>query len=303
MVEAARFASAFTFQYSIRAGTRRPRCPIRSRRPSCRSGTSASSRCRTASVRGEPASGGPAGRVARRGRGGGKNDATHRLSGRAEDSRLVHFEVPAGSEVPRPGDVVTVTITEAASFHLIADAPGGEPLRVRRTRAETPGIELRPIPAVCRRRPPRRSQAASRSACPACASGTDRRRDHLSHLRPERRRTPVTGFLAVVGATGTGKSALSLELATALRESGRPAEIVNADAMQFYRGMDIGTAKLPWRSGAGSRTPLRRPGRLGGGVRRLVPADGSCGDRRAHRAWGDPDPRRRFRAVRLERHP
>ncbi|NUJ89580.1 tRNA (adenosine(37)-N6)-dimethylallyltransferase MiaA [Plantibacter sp. MCCC 1A11337] len=55
----------------------------------------------------------------------------------------------------------------------------------------------------------------------------------------------MTGFLAVVGATGTGKSALSLELATALRESGRPAEIVNADAMQFYRGMDIGTAKLP----------------------------------------------------------
>nr|WP_217485391.1 tRNA (adenosine(37)-N6)-dimethylallyltransferase MiaA [Plantibacter sp. MCCC 1A11337] len=38
---------------------------------------------------------------------------------------------------------------------------------------------------------------------------------------------------------------MSLELATALRESGRPAEIVNADAMQFYRGMDIGTAKLP----------------------------------------------------------
>lgn len=55
----------------------------------------------------------------------------------------------------------------------------------------------------------------------------------------------MTGFLAVVGATGTGKSALSLDLATALREAGRPAEIVNADAMQFYRGMDIGTAKLP----------------------------------------------------------
>lgn len=55
----------------------------------------------------------------------------------------------------------------------------------------------------------------------------------------------MTGFLAVVGATGTGKSALSLELAIALREAGRPAEIVNADAMQFYRGMDIGTAKLP----------------------------------------------------------
>lgn len=50
---------------------------------------------------------------------------------------------------------------------------------------------------------------------------------------------------SIVGATGTGKSALSLDLAEALRARGRSAEIVNADAMQFYRGMDIGTAKLP----------------------------------------------------------
>jgi tRNA dimethylallyltransferase len=49
---------------------------------------------------------------------------------------------------------------------------------------------------------------------------------------------------AVVGATGTGKSDLALNLAGALRERGNPAEIINADAMQFYRGMDIGTAKL-----------------------------------------------------------
>lgn len=50
---------------------------------------------------------------------------------------------------------------------------------------------------------------------------------------------------AVVGATGTGKSALSLDLADALAARGRSAQIVNADAMQLYRGMDIGTAKLP----------------------------------------------------------
>ena len=50
---------------------------------------------------------------------------------------------------------------------------------------------------------------------------------------------------AIVGATGTGKSALSLELAERLATRGRPAEIINADAMQFYRGMNIGTAKLP----------------------------------------------------------
>jgi len=50
---------------------------------------------------------------------------------------------------------------------------------------------------------------------------------------------------AVVGSTGTGKSAFALDLAQRLRDAGRPAEIVNADAMQLYRGMDIGTAKVP----------------------------------------------------------
>lgn len=44
----------------------------------------------------------------------------------------------------------------------------------------------------------------------------------------------------MVGPTGTGKSALALEIAARLG-----GEIVNADAMQLYRGMDIGTAKLP----------------------------------------------------------
>ncbi len=52
-------------------------------------------------------------------------------------------------------------------------------------------------------------------------------------------------LVAIVGATGTGKSALSLDLAERLAANGTSAEIVNADAMQLYRGMDIGTAKLP----------------------------------------------------------
>jgi tRNA dimethylallyltransferase len=52
-------------------------------------------------------------------------------------------------------------------------------------------------------------------------------------------------LIAVVGATGTGKSALSLDIAERLAVDGVAAEIVNADAMQLYRGMDIGTAKLP----------------------------------------------------------
>ncbi|BDZ53431.1 tRNA (adenosine(37)-N6)-dimethylallyltransferase MiaA [Agromyces marinus] len=52
-------------------------------------------------------------------------------------------------------------------------------------------------------------------------------------------------LIAVVGATGTGKSRFALDLAHAIAATGRPAEVVNADAMQLYRGMDIGTAKLP----------------------------------------------------------
>ena len=50
--------------------------------------------------------------------------------------------------------------------------------------------------------------------------------------------------IAIVGPTGTGKSALAL--AVAERLGGRTAvEVINADAMQQYRGMDIGTAKVP----------------------------------------------------------
>lgn len=55
----------------------------------------------------------------------------------------------------------------------------------------------------------------------------------------------MTRLIAIVGATGTGKSDLSLDLAARLADQGRAVEVVNADAMQLYRGMDIGTAKLP----------------------------------------------------------
>lgn len=52
-------------------------------------------------------------------------------------------------------------------------------------------------------------------------------------------------LVAVVGATGTGKSEFALDLVVALSARGHTAAIVNADAMQLYTGMDIGTAKLP----------------------------------------------------------
>ena len=52
-------------------------------------------------------------------------------------------------------------------------------------------------------------------------------------------------LIAVVGSTGTGKSELAIRIAENFRQDGQEAEIVNADAMQLYKGMDIGTAKLP----------------------------------------------------------
>jgi tRNA dimethylallyltransferase len=53
-------------------------------------------------------------------------------------------------------------------------------------------------------------------------------------------------LIAVVGPTATGKSDLALDLAEVLRgDDGAPTEIVNADAYQLYRGMDVGTAKVP----------------------------------------------------------
>lgn len=57
--------------------------------------------------------------------------------------------------------------------------------------------------------------------------------------------TDSVPLVAVVGATGTGKSAVALDIAERLIAEGGTAEIVNADASQLYRGMDIGTAKLP----------------------------------------------------------
>lgn len=56
--------------------------------------------------------------------------------------------------------------------------------------------------------------------------------------------------VAVVGPTATGKSALSLALAAALAGEVE-CEVVNADSMQLYRGMDIGTDKLPPEQRAG----------------------------------------------------
>jgi len=136
VVEAARFASAFTFQYSIRPGTpaatmddQVPKEVVQERYERLTALQDHISREENQKLVGQVVN-------VLVSAGEGKRDAErHRLSGRAEDSRLVHFDVPAGSETPRPGDIVTVRISEAASFHLVADAAPGEPLIVRRTRS------------------------------------------------------------------------------------------------------------------------------------------------------------------------
>ena len=83
---------------------------------------------------------------------GRKDAATARMTGRARDGRLVHF-TPGDAEV-RPGDVLGTTVTGAAPHHLIADAPL---LSYRRTRAgdahaagrrpRTVGLGLPPVGA------------------------------------------------------------------------------------------------------------------------------------------------------------
>ncbi len=54
----------------------------------------------------------------------------------------------------------------------------------------------------------------------------------------------MTKLIAVVGPTGAGKSALAIQIAQHIIDKGGSAEVLNADSMQFYKGMDVGTAKL-----------------------------------------------------------
>jgi len=134
VVEESRFATAFTFQYSIRPGT--PAATMADQVPKA----VVQDRYERLIALQERISWEENSKVVGRevellvANGEGRKDSdTHRLSGRAPDSRLVHFDVPAGSELPRPGDMVTVTVTQAAPFHLIADSLDGAPLRIRRT--------------------------------------------------------------------------------------------------------------------------------------------------------------------------
>jgi len=130
-VRRARFAGAFTFRYSIRPGT--PAATMDGQVPAevvqeryerltalveettyAENQRQAGTTVEVLVAEGE----------------GRKDAATHRMSGRARDNRLVHFT--PDQTAPRPGDIVTVTVTRGAPHYLLSDAL---PLSVRRTRA------------------------------------------------------------------------------------------------------------------------------------------------------------------------
>ncbi|MXG91551.1 tRNA (N6-isopentenyl adenosine(37)-C2)-methylthiotransferase MiaB [Nocardioides flavescens] len=130
VVREARFASAFTFQYSKRPGTPAATLPDQIEPAVVRQRYE-----RLAALVSEVAWAEGKRQVGRTidvmvAEGEGRKDAeTLRLSGRAPDNRLVHFAAP--DTAVRPGDVVTVEVTYAAPHHLVADRVLG----VRRTRS------------------------------------------------------------------------------------------------------------------------------------------------------------------------
>jgi len=136
VVRLARFSAAFTFQYSIRPGT--PAADMPNQIPKAvvqdRYERLVALQNQIALEENEAQIGKDVNVLVAAGE-GRKDAASLRMTGRTEDFRLAHFDVPAGSDVPRPGDVVTVTVTAAAPYHLLADSVDGAPLRIRRTRS------------------------------------------------------------------------------------------------------------------------------------------------------------------------
>jgi tRNA-2-methylthio-N6-dimethylallyladenosine synthase len=152
VVREARFAGAFTFQYSPRPGTpaaampgQVPREVVQERYERLVALQETVSLAENRAQVGSPAE-----VLVAEGE-GRKDGATGRRSGRARDGRLVHL---AADPAVRPGDVVTTTITRAAPHHLVADGPPAAHRRTRAgdawdagTRPRTPGVMLG-IPAV-----------------------------------------------------------------------------------------------------------------------------------------------------------
>lgn len=183
VVRAARFSSAFTFQYSIRPGTpaatmsdQVPKAVVQERYNRLLAVQEEVSWAENRRLEGRSVE------VLVATGEGRKDQATQRLSGRARDNRLVHFAVPEGAERPRPGDLVTVEVTYGAPHHLVADSGvQGGAYAVRRTaggdawaalqegRVEGGGGVVKPavslgMPAVGR--PTMPAQSMEPSSCP-----------------------------------------------------------------------------------------------------------------------------------------
>jgi tRNA-2-methylthio-N6-dimethylallyladenosine synthase len=146
LVREARFAGAFTFQYSPRPGTpaavmdgQVPAEAVRERYQRLVEVVEENSLAENQRQLGQEVE-----VLVAEGE-GRKDGVTRRMSGRARDNRLVHF-APAGT-APRPGDMVTTVVTHAAPHHLIADGPpgsvrrtpGGDAWQARQDQASQPG--------------------------------------------------------------------------------------------------------------------------------------------------------------------
>jgi tRNA-2-methylthio-N6-dimethylallyladenosine synthase len=155
LVAAARFAGAFTFQYSIRPGT--PAASMPDQVPpevvAERYERLAALVAEVAQAENRKLVGAQVEVLVAVGE-GRKDSATHRMSGRARDNRLVHFTPP--DPAPRPGDIVTTVVTSASPHYLLADAAplsvrptrGGDAWEVRQVRAargEGDGAPARPV--------------------------------------------------------------------------------------------------------------------------------------------------------------
>jgi tRNA-2-methylthio-N6-dimethylallyladenosine synthase len=152
VVREARFAGAFTFQYSPRPGTpaaampgQVPKAAVQERYDRLialqEEISWAENRAQLGRIVTVLVSEGE----------GRKDDARHRMSGRTPDNRLVHF-TPDPESAPRPGDMVLVQISYAAPHHLVADGPvlatrptrAGDAWQVRQAAGCGPGAVARP---------------------------------------------------------------------------------------------------------------------------------------------------------------
>jgi tRNA-2-methylthio-N6-dimethylallyladenosine synthase len=138
VVAASRFSSAFTFQYSPRPGTPAADLPqVPAEVVTERYQRLLALQQRISTEENERQEGRTVDVLVAEGE-GRKDGATHRVTGRSADNRLVHVALPPGladDERPRPGDMVTATVTHGAPHHLVADSALTGGYRLRRTRA------------------------------------------------------------------------------------------------------------------------------------------------------------------------